>query len=184
MSSQQHLSTPGEEQPAHPETAEEPEGTEGPEGSEKEMLELVVAIDQGTQSTRFVLFDEHARVIAKHQKEVKSIYPQPGWCEQDPWEIFESVEACMAICLAEAKKEYGDVAVRGIGITNQRETTIAWDSVTGEALHNAIVWHDLRTTDVVKSLLEANGGDRDVFRESTGLPLSTYFSAVKLVWLC
>ncbi|QDZ21478.1 glycerol kinase [Chloropicon primus] len=149
------------------------------------MLELVGAIDQGTQSTRFVLYDEHARVIASHQIEVKSIVPHPGWAEQDPWELFQSVESCMAICVEEAKKKHGvsNVVVKGIGITNQRETTIAWDSVTGEALHNALVWHDLRTTGVVKRILEENGGNRDAFRKSTGLPLSTYFSAVKIRWL-
>ena len=147
------------------------------------MLELVGAIDQGTQSTRFVLYDSHCRVIAKHQKEIQSHYPKPGWCEQDPWEIAESVEACMSLALAEAKKNWGsDVIVKGIGITNQRETTIAWDRTTGQALHNALVWHDLRTTDIVKDCIEKFGG-RDVFRASTALPLSTYFSAVKIRWL-
>ena len=149
------------------------------------MLELVGAIDQGTQSTRFVLYDSHGRVISSKQKEVKSIIPKPGSCEQDPWELYESCEACMSLCVSECKKEHGEdnVVVRGIGITNQRETTIAWDSVTGEPLHNALVWHDLRTTDVVKRTIEENGGNRDAFRESTGLPLSTYFSAVKIRWL-
>jgi glycerol kinase len=149
------------------------------------MLELVGAIDQGTQSTRFLLYDKHCRVIAKHQKDIKSIHPQPGWCEQDPWEIAESVEVCMNIALQNAKKEHGEdnVVVKGIGITNQRETTVAWDRETGKALHNALVWHDLRTTDIVKGYIEKFGGDRDAFRASTGLPLSTYFSAVKIRWL-
>lgn len=149
------------------------------------MVQLVGAIDQGTQSTRFILYDENARVVAKHQKDVKSIFPKPGWAEQDPREIYESVEYCASRCLEDANRELGaeNVTVKGIGITNQRETTIAWDSATGEALHHAIVWHDLRTTDLVKRYLEENDGNRDAFRESTGLPLSTYFSAVKIRWL-
>jgi len=146
------------------------------------MVELIGAIDQGTQSSRFVLYDESATVVAKHQQETKQIYPKPGWCEQDPWDIFKSVEVCISSALKKAQEKYGDVVVKGIGITNQRETTIAWDRNTGEPLHNAIVWHDLRTADVVKEMVEKLG-DRNAFRKITGLPLSTYFSAVKMVWL-
>ena len=145
-------------------------------------MEVIGAIDQGTQSTRFTLFDKHKNVIAKHAVPVESVFPQPGWAEQDPWKIYETVEASMAIAVKAAKREHGDVNILGIGITNQRETTVAWDRVTGEPLHNAIVWHDGRTSAIVNEFVEKLGG-RDAFREVTGLPLSTYFSAFKMRWL-
>ena len=148
---------------------------------EEAMLELVGAIDQGTQSTRFILYDKTGAVVTKHQEDIKSIYPQPGWCEQDPMELWSSTQTCMRLALEKATEKDASVVVKGIGLTNQRETTIAWDRKTGKPLHNAIVWHDLRTTDIVKRYIEK--GSRDDFRECTGLPISTYFSAVKIRWL-
>ncbi len=150
------------------------------------VVELVGAIDQGTQSTRFILYDSACREVAKHQTDVKTHCPQPGWAEQDPRELYASALACIEGAVGKAREALGgqeEVRVRGIGITNQRETTVAWDRETGEPLHNALVWHDLRTADIVKNLIASNGGNRDAFRASTGLPLSTYFSAVKMRWL-
>jgi len=139
----------------------------------------VLAIDEGTTSTRAILFDKNG--VPKHssQQEFTQIYPQPGWTEHDPAEIYSKVEATVADVMRAAGASASDVAA--IGITNQRETTVAWDLQTGRPLHNALVWLDLRTAEIA-ARLEAEGG-KDRFRAKTGLPVSTYFSAVKMVWL-
>lgn len=143
---------------------------------------LIAAIDQGTTSTRVIIFDEHAKAVASHQMEHKQIYPQDGWCEHDPIEVLENTKTCLDAAvanLAQAGRQAEQVV--GVGITNQRETTIVWDKHTGKPLHNAIVWLDLRTAELAAQL-EAEGG-KDRFRATCGLPISTYFSAVKLLWL-
>lgn len=139
----------------------------------------VVAIDQGTTSTRSIIFDYNGKPLFKSQIEIPQIYPQAGWAEHDPMMILRSVEDT----LAEVMRQSGLVAddIAGVGITNQRETTVAWDTKTGLPLHNAVVWLDLRTAQIADTWQAQGGQDR--FRESTGLPISTYSSAVKIRWL-
>eukprot|EP00039_Didymoeca_costata_P000938 m.48196 g.48196 ORF g.48196 m.48196 type:complete len:522 (+) comp10556_c0_seq3:122-1687(+) len=144
---------------------------------------LVGSIDQGTSSTRFILFNEKAQKVASYQKEHAQIYPKEGWCEHDPMEIIQNTRECVNNAFQEAKGlgyKVDDIA--GIGITNQRETTIVWDKYTGKPLHNAIVWLDLRTTQLAEGL-EEKYGSKDHFRPVCGLPISTYFSGIKLRWL-
>jgi len=140
----------------------------------------VLAIDQGTTSSRAILFDKEGQVKAKEQQEFPQYYPQPGWAEHDPDEILQSVINCVEGALRKAGATKADVAA--IGITNQRETTVAWDKQTGVPLYKAIVWLDLRTADTVQQLVKGRGG-KDRFRKKTGLPISTYFSAVKMKWM-
>ena len=137
---------------------------------------LVAAIDQGTTSSRCLLFDHEARVVASHQLEHRQITPRPGWVEHDPDEILERVRACVRIALREAGADSG--ALAAVGISNQRETTVVWDRHTGRPVHPAIVWQDTRTADAVARI-----GDLDRFRAVTGLPVSTYSSALKLRWI-
>lgn len=147
------------------------------------MEECICAIDQGTQSTRVILFDKRARVVAKHQRQLEQHNPRAGWVEHDPTEILQSVEECIAGALEAAednKKE--KVKVVAIGITNQRETTLVWDSKTGKPFHNAIVWFDSRTSTICHGFTKKLGSS-DYFRPLTGLPISTYFSAYKFRWL-
>ena len=136
----------------------------------------VAAIDQGTTSSRCMIFDEGGAVVAVAQKEHKQIFPQPGWVEHDGEEIWINVQEVVAEALKKARLKPHDLAA--IGITNQRETTILWDKATGKPIHNAIVWQDTRTDALVKSL-----GDQDQFRAQCGLPLATYFSGPKIRWL-
>eukprot|EP00210_Caulerpa_lentillifera_P008533 g8139.t1 len=145
-------------------------------------MRCVGAIDQGTQSTRFSLFDKDKNVVATFQKEFTQFHPEPGWCEHDPKEIMDTVYECIDKTVQKAKEYVGEITVVAIGITNQRETTVVWDRETGEPLCNAIVWLDARTRDVCRELIEKHGS-QDVLREVTGLPISTYFSAVKLKWM-
>jgi glycerol kinase len=137
------------------------------------------AIDQGTTSTRFMVFDRSARVVAVAQKEHEQIYPRPGWVEHDPLEILRRTEEVIADALAQRGLRGSDLAA--IGITNQRETTVLWERKTGKPVANAIVWQDTRVTDDVARFSSEGGQDR--FRPQTGLPLSTYFSSLKLRWL-
>jgi len=139
----------------------------------------VLALDQGTTSSRAMLFDQRGRIAGIGQMEFAQHYPDIGWAEHDPNEILSTVLKCSedALARAEATKEN----ISAIGITNQRETTVAWDKETGEPLCNAIVWLDLRTAATAERLSRDGGQDR--FRERTGLPVSTYFSAVKMKWL-
>ncbi|CAI5479156.1 unnamed protein product [Closterium sp. Yama58-4] len=147
---------------------------------------LVGAIDQGTTSTRFFLYDEHLRVVASHQMEFEQIQPQAGWVEHDPMVILSTVRQCMEGAMAAARSKgvvVGPATVRAVGLTNQRETTVVWRRSTGEPLYNAIVWMDVRTSAVCQRLEQQLSGGRDEWRGVTGLPLSTYFSALKLTWL-
>jgi len=139
----------------------------------------VAAIDQGTTSSRCILFDKDGRVVAIDQREHEQITPKAGWVEHDPKEIWQRTRQVINGCLADSPAEAGDVAA--IGITNQRETTVVWDRETGEPVHNAIVWQDTRTDGVVRELAGDEGTDR--LRQRTGLPLSTYFAGPKVKWI-
>jgi len=137
------------------------------------------AIDQGTTSTRFMVFDKEARVVARAQKEHRQIYPRPGWVEHDADEILRRTHEVIAEVLQQGGLQPADFAA--IGITNQRETAVVWERKTGRPVRNAIVWQDTRVADEVTRLAQSGGQDR--FRAQTGLPLSTYFSGLKLRWI-
>ena len=139
----------------------------------------ILAIDQGTTSSRAVVFTGTYEVIAVAQREFQQIYPEPGWVEHDPEVIWATVRATAREALAAADK--AGYAVAAIGITNQRETTLVWDRKTGEPVHNAIVWQDRRTAQTCAALREAGHADR--VREKTGLVLDPYFSATKIAWI-
>ncbi len=139
----------------------------------------VVAIDQGTTSSRAIVFDTAGAVVASAAREHAQILPRPGWVEHDPLEIWRNVRAVLGEALAEAQLTAADVAA--LGITNQRETTVVWDVQTGRPVHNAIVWQDTRTGAICDRLAADGGIDR--FRARTGLPLSTYFSGPKVAWI-
>jgi glycerol kinase len=143
------------------------------------MSRFVAAIDQGTTSTRVILFDRDGRIAALDQREHEQIHPRAGWVEHDPLEIWQRTQETIAGALAGADAAAGDVAA--IGITNQRETAVLWDRESGQPLHNAIVWQDTRTAPLVHELAGTAGPDR--LRDAVGLPLSTYFSGPKLAWL-
>ncbi len=143
------------------------------------MANYIGSIDQGTTSTRFCVFDADGQVVASAQKEHEQIYPQPGWVEHDPDEIWSATQAVIAQALQQKNLRASDLAA--IGITNQRETTILWNRKTGKPVANAIVWQDTRVDDYVTELSRDGGPDR--FRAKTGLPLSTYFSSLKIRWL-
>lgn len=143
------------------------------------MAELIGALDQGTTSTRFIVFDRRGRIVASAQKEHQQIYPQPGWVEHDPREIWRrTLEVIEEACVAKALDPR---AIASIGITNQRETTVVWDRETGEPVSNALVWQDTRVAGYVSALARDGGQDR--LREQTGLPLATYFSGLKIRWI-
>jgi glycerol kinase len=139
----------------------------------------VAAIDQGTTSTRFVVFDKHGNIAASHQLEHRQIYPKPDLVEHDPLEIRNNTARVMAGALKTSN--ISPDAIAAVGITNQRETTVIWDKRTGQPFYNAIVWQDTRTDGICRELA-ANGGT-DRFREKTGLPLATYFSGPKIKWI-
>ncbi len=139
----------------------------------------VAAIDQGTTSTRCMLFKQNGRVAGLAQKEHRQFYPEPGWVEHDPMEIWQSTREVVGQVLAEAQVRPGEIAA--VGITNQRETTLLWDRETGKPFYNAIVWQDTRTKELCDSLAAEGGIDR--FRAKTGLPIATYFSGPKLRWI-
>jgi glycerol kinase len=143
------------------------------------MTQFIGAIDQGTTSTRFIVFDESGRIVANVQREHKQIYPQPGWVEHSPAEILRNTDAVIAAALVSAQLSARHIAA--IGIANQRETTVVWDRRTGEPLHNALVWQDTRVDPLVAYFATEGGKDR--FRARTGLPLASYFSGLKLQWL-
>jgi glycerol kinase len=143
------------------------------------MSEYVAAIDQGTTSTRCMIFDSSGRVIASDQKEHRQNYPRPGWVEHDPLEIWEQVHQVIQGALD--TKEIPSKKIKAIGVTNQRETTVVWDRWTGIPYYPAIVWQDTRTDQICNKLSSEGGQDR--FRAKTGLPIVTYFSGPKLVWL-
>ena len=143
------------------------------------MASYIGAIDQGTTSTRFIVFDRSGRIVSQAQKEHEQIYPKPGWVEHDPEEIWRRTQEVIREALSQRGLTAADLAA--IGITNQRETTVVWDRETGQPVANAIVWQDARVSDYVAELARHGGPDR--FRAKTGLPLATYFSALKIRWL-
>jgi glycerol kinase len=143
------------------------------------MTRFVGAIDQGTTSTRFIVFDDAGEVVALDRREHAQICLKPGWVEHDPVEIWTSTVATIESALAKAGLSAADLAA--VGVTNQRETTLLWDKETGAPLHNAIVWMDTRVAPLVEKYSRAGVVER--LREKTGLPLASYFSALKLVWL-
>ncbi|XP_076854548.1 glycerol kinase-like isoform X1 [Brachyhypopomus gauderio] len=147
---------------------------------------LVGAIDQGTSSTRFLVFNARtAELVGQHQVEITQSFPKEGWVEEDPKEILQSVYDCMEKTCEKLTQLNIDVSnIKAIGVTNQRETTVVWDKETGEPLYNAIVWLDLRTQSTVEKLIEKTPDkNKNHLKDKTGLPISTYFSAVKLRWL-
>ena len=143
------------------------------------MADYVGAIDQGTTSTRFMIFDHGGAVIGVDQLEHEQIFPKPGWVEHDATEIWDRTQDVIKGALAKTKLQASDLAA--VGITNQRETTVVWDRATGKPIHNALVWQDTRTDEICNELSAAEGQDR--FRRSTGLPIATYFSGPKIRWL-
>jgi glycerol kinase len=143
------------------------------------MTKYIGAIDQGTTSTRFIIFDHSGSFIAVDQKEHQQIYPKPGWVEHDALEIWQRTQEVIAGALAKSGLSSADIAA--IGVTNQRETTLVWDKNTGEPVYNAIVWQDTRTDVMISKLARQGGQDR--FRRKTGLPLATYFSGPKIRWI-
>lgn len=144
---------------------------------------LIGAVDNGTSSTRFLLFaSETAEIVTYHQMETKQLYPQAGWVEQDPFEILSSVETCINETINKLRQFGVDPThVKAIGVTNQRETTVVWNKRTGKPLYNAIVWLDTRTVDIVDKLSAKRGAQ--FVKEKSGLHITTYFSAVKMMWL-
>ncbi|MCW2289108.1 glycerol kinase GlpK [Leucobacter luti] len=143
------------------------------------MSQYVIAIDQGTTSSRAIIFDRLGTIISVGQKEHEQIMPQAGWVEHDASEIWQNVQEVIGIALGRADLTRHDIAA--IGITNQRETTVVWNRKTGKPIYNAIVWQDTRTQDIVDRLAADGGIDR--FKEVVGLPLATYFSGTKIAWI-
>ena len=143
------------------------------------MADYAAALDQGTTSTRCMIFDHAGGVVAVEQLEHEQIYPRPGWVEHDPREIWQRTRQVLDGALEKAGAGASDIAA--LGMTNQRETTVVWDRATGEPLHNAIVWQDTRTDGICTELAREGGQDR--FRAKTGLPLATYFSGPKVRWI-
>jgi glycerol kinase len=141
-------------------------------------MKYIGALDQGTSSTRFMIFDANARVIASHQLEHNQIFPNPGWVEHDGSEIWSNTQVVIEKALEKAGIKAGDLSA--IGITNQRETTIVWDASTGKPLYNALVWQDTRTAQIMDSLSQSN---KELLIHRTGLAIAPYFSASKMKWL-
>lgn len=139
----------------------------------------VAAIDQGTTSTRCMIFDHSGNVISVEQKEHEQVFPRPGWVEHRPGEIWQRTQEVIQGALSKSLVRRDDIVA--VGITNQRETTVVWDKRTGEPLYNAIVWQDTRTDQIVNELAKDGGQDR--FRDKCGLPLATYFSGPKVRWI-
>jgi glycerol kinase len=139
----------------------------------------VAAIDQGTTSSRCIVFDRSGAIVTVDQREHRQIFPKPGWVEHDATEIWSKVQAVVAGAIAKAGLRADQIGA--LGITNQRETTVLWDRATGKPVHNAIVWQDTRTAALCRELGDSDGQDR--FREETGLPLASYFSGPKVAWL-
>src|SRR3712207_3715668 len=143
------------------------------------MAKYAAALDQGTTSTRCMIFDHGGNVVSIAQKEHEQIYPKPGWVEHDAKEIWARSQEVMQEALDSAGAGASDIA--GLGITNQRETTVVWDRTSGEPVGNAIVWQDTRTDRLVDEFGGSEGQDR--FKAKTGLPLATYFSGPKARWI-
>ena len=143
------------------------------------MADYLGAIDQGTTSSRFIVFDRAGRIVSSAQKEHGQIYPKPGWVEHNPEEIWRRTQEVIDAAMTAKGLRASDLAA--IGITNQRETTVVWDRKTGKPLYNAIVWQDTRTAEYVAEIAKVGGQDQ--FRRKTGLPLATYFSGLKIRWI-
>jgi len=143
------------------------------------VAKYVGALDQGTTSTRFIVFDARGAIVSIAQREHQQIYPEPGWVEHDPEEIWSRTQEVIAEGMRRANLRPADLAA--IGITNQRETAVLWDRKTARPVHNAIVWQDVRVADAVEQFSRHGGQDR--FRRQTGLPLATYFSGLKIRWI-
>src|SRR6476620_2253591 len=143
------------------------------------MGDFIGAVDQGTTSTRFIVFDHDGRPVAKHQLEHEQLLPRAGWVEHNPLEIWDRTQTVIGSALGQAGIASSDLDA--IGVTNQRETAIVWDRHTGRPFHNAIVWQDTRTDSIAKAL-DADGRG-DVIRRKAGLPPATYFSAGKVQWV-
>jgi glycerol kinase len=143
------------------------------------VTKYIAAVDQGTTSTRFIVFDARGNTVAVDQKEHRQIYPRPGWVEHDPLEIWERTKEVISGALTRFGISRNDLV--GLGVTNQRETTVVWNRRTGQPYGNAIVWQDTRTDTIINALAREGGLDR--FRPVTGLPLATYFSGPKIRWI-
>ncbi len=143
------------------------------------MKRYIVSLDQGTTSSRCVIFDKNGNMVASAQKEFKQFYPQPGWVEQDPMEIYATQYGVMIEAVAQSGIAPEEIAA--VGLTNQRETTVMWDRNTGKPLCNAIVWQCRRSADLVERLMQDGMGD--YIRENTGLVPDAYFSATKIKWI-
>ncbi|WP_248241319.1 glycerol kinase GlpK [Microbacterium kunmingense] len=143
------------------------------------MADYILAIDQGTTSTRAIIFDKSGSIIQSGQLEHEQIFPRAGWVEHDPMEIWRNTREVIGQALSKADLTRHDIAA--IGITNQRETAVVWDKNTGEPVYNAIVWQDTRTQSIVDKLAADGGTER--FKSTVGLPLATYFSGTKIVWI-
>ncbi|CAD6001427.1 glycerol kinase GlpK [Agreia sp. COWG] len=143
------------------------------------MSKYVIAIDQGTTSSRAIIFNHEGGIVSTGQKEHEQIFPKAGWVEHNPKEIWDNVREVVGQALSKANLTRHDIVA--VGITNQRETAVVWDKNTGEPVYNAIVWQDTRTQSIVDRLAADGGGDR--FKDTVGLPLSTYFAGTKIVWI-
>ena len=143
------------------------------------MAKYVGALDQGTTSDRFIIFDHHGKIVGWEQKEHKQIFPQPGWVEHNPEEIWKNTQDVIRGALFKTGIDGSDLVA--VGITNQRETTVVWSKITGKPYMNAIVWQCTRTDEICKELSRDRGQSR--FREKTGLPIATYFSGPKIKWI-
>ena len=144
------------------------------------MSKYIVSLDQGTTSSRAIIFDKEQNILGVSQKEINQIYPKKGWVEHNPMEIWASQYGVLQESIAKANIKISEIAA--IGITNQRETTILWDKITGEPIYNAIVWQCRRTADICEKLKE----DKDFVeyvRDNTGLVMDAYFSATKIKWI-
>ncbi|ESS71147.1 glycerol kinase [Trypanosoma cruzi Dm28c] len=148
-------------------------------------MKYVGALDQGTISTRFIIFDEKQCLVAQHQMPHRQLTPQAGWLEHDPMELYRASVACIVAAVEDLRRRVPSFEkLETIGIANQRETTVAWDRVTKETLYNAIVWSDLRSYEVTANVKkELGGGDDLFFAKMNGLRISTYFSAFKMRWM-
>jgi len=142
------------------------------------MTDYILSIDQGTTSTRAIIFDHSGSIVSSGQLEHEQIFPKPGWVEHNPKEIWDNTREVIGQALSKANITRHNI--KAVGITNQRETAVVWDKNTGEAVYNAIVWQDTRTQPIVDRL--ANG-DVERYKSKVGLPLATYFSGTKIVWI-
>lgn len=146
---------------------------------------LIGALEEGTRTCRFALYEAATlREVAVHCTQVESLRPEEGWVEQDPMEIMRAARECVSEAMARLPHGLGVRDVAAVGVTNQRETTVVWDRLTGLPLHHALVWNDIRTSKTVDTILaRLPGNDKNALRDRAGLPVSPYFSALKLRWL-